>query len=128
MQLTKFLIGTAVVLATVTSPVAAKKKDKDEASAPKSSFNKDPYPSTYQPYASVPTAVTNVIVYDGEGAKFQNATVYFRDGKVEGIETGGAVKDGYTVIDGTGKWVTPGIIDIHYHLGDYQRSNRRGPP
>ena len=74
MQLTKFLIGTAVVLATVTSPVAAKKKDKDAASAaPKSTFNKDPYPSTYQPYASVPTAVTNVIVYDGEGAKFQNA-------------------------------------------------------
>jgi len=119
MQLTKFLIGTAVALATVTSPVAAKKKDKEAASAPKSSFNKDPYPSTYQPYASVPTAVTNVIVYDGEGAKFQNATVYFRDGKVEGIETDGAVKDGYTVIDGTGKWVTPGIIDIHSHLGDY---------
>jgi len=119
MQLTKFLIGTAVALATVTSPVAAKKKDKEAASAPKSSFNKDPYPSTYQPYASVPTAVTNVIVYDGEGAKFQNATVYFRDGKVEGIETGGAVKDGYTVIDGTGKWVTPGIIDVHSHLGDY---------
>jgi hypothetical protein len=23
------------------------------------------------------------------------------------------------VFDGTGKWVTPGIIDIHSHLGDY---------
>ncbi len=22
-------------------------------------------------------------------------------------------------IDGTGKWVTPGIIDVHSHLGDY---------
>jgi hypothetical protein len=31
MQLTKFLIGTAVALATVTSPVAAKKKDKEAA-------------------------------------------------------------------------------------------------
>ena len=48
-----------------------------------------------------------------------NATVYFRDGKVEGIEAGGAAKDGYTVIDGTGKWVTPGIIDVHSQLGDY---------
>lgn len=120
MRLTKFLIGTAVVLAAVTSPVAAKKKDKDEATAaPKSSFNKDPYPSTYKAYPGTPTAVTNVTVYDGEGAKFTNATVYFRDGKVEGIETGGAVKDGYTAIDGTGKWVTPGIIDVHSHLGDY---------
>ena len=26
---------------------------------------------------------------------------------------------GATVIDGTGKWLTPGIIDIHSHLGDY---------
>jgi hypothetical protein len=119
MQLTKFLIGTAVVLATVTSPVAAK-KDKDAAKdSAKSSFNKDPYPSTYKAYPGVPTAVTNVIVYDGEGAKFVNATVYFRDGKVEEIETGGAVKEGYTVIYGTGKWVTPGIIDVHSHLGDY---------
>lgn len=120
MRLTKFLLGTAVALAAVSSPVVAKKKDKEVASAaPKSSFNKDPYPSTYRPYAGVPTAVTNVTVYDGEGAKFVNATVYFRDGKVEGVETGGAAKDGYTVIDGTGKWVTPGIIDVHSHLGDY---------
>ncbi len=120
MRLTKFLIGTAAVLATVTSPAAAKKKDKEEAKTEaKSSFNKDPYPSTYKAYPGAPTAVTNVTVYDGEGAKFTNATVYFRDGKVEEIETGGSVKNGYTAIDGTGKWVTPGIIDVHSHLGDY---------
>ena len=27
--------------------------------------------------------------------------------------------DGYDRVDGTGKFVTPGIIDIHSHLGDY---------
>ncbi|NWP05681.1 amidohydrolase, partial [Escherichia coli] len=27
--------------------------------------------------------------------------------------------DGATVIDGQGKYVTPGVIDIHSHLGDY---------
>ena len=30
-----------------------------------------------------------------------------------------AAPDGAIVIDGTGKWVTPGIIDVHSHLGDY---------
>ena len=30
-----------------------------------------------------------------------------------------AIPAGYTRIDGTGKFVTPGIIDIHSHLGDY---------
>jgi imidazolonepropionase-like amidohydrolase len=29
------------------------------------------------------------------------------------------VPAGAQVIDGTGKWVTPGIIDVHSHLGDY---------
>ncbi|MFM9977615.1 MAG: amidohydrolase, partial [Sphingomonadaceae bacterium] len=29
------------------------------------------------------------------------------------------IPDSVTVIDGTGKWVTPGIIDIHSHLGNY---------
>ena len=29
------------------------------------------------------------------------------------------VPAGALEIDGTGKWVTPGIIDIHSHLGDY---------
>jgi imidazolonepropionase-like amidohydrolase len=29
------------------------------------------------------------------------------------------VPEGYTRIDATGKFVTPGIIDIHSHLGDY---------
>jgi imidazolonepropionase-like amidohydrolase len=121
MRLTALLAGSAMVLASMTAPALAKKKDKDAAKteAKATAFNKDPYPSTYSAYPSVPTAVTNVTVYDGEGAKFANATVYFRDGKVEGIEAGGAAKDGYTVIDGTGKWVTPGIIDVHSHLGDY---------
>ncbi len=120
MRLTALLTGSAMVLASLATPAIARKKDKDEAATAKPApFNKDPYPSTYRAYPGVPTAVTNVTVYDGEGAKFVNATVYFRDGKVEGVETGGAVKDGYTVIDGTGKWVTPGIIDIHSHLGDY---------
>ena len=30
-----------------------------------------------------------------------------------------AIPAGYTRVDGTGKFVTPGLIDIHSHLGDY---------
>ena len=45
-----------------------------------------------------------------------------KDGKVSG--TGGAMADadipaGAVIIDGTGKYVTPGIIDVHSHLGNY---------
>ena len=80
----------------------------------------DPYPSTYKPYPSVTTAVTNVTIYDGEGGRIDGGTVVLADGKVQAVGPAGlAVPAGATTIDGTGKWVTPGIIDIHSHLGDY---------
>ena len=80
----------------------------------------DPYPSTYHAYPSAPTALIGATVLDGEGARFNNGVVLMRDGKIEAV--GGmelAVPEGYVRIDGTGKYVTPGIIDIHSHLGDY---------
>ena len=83
-------------------------------------INLNPYPSTYRPYASVSTAIVGGTVLDGEGGRIENGIVLMRDGRVEAI--GGsdlAVPDGYTRVDATGKFVTPGIIDIHSHLGAY---------
>ncbi len=79
-----------------------------------------PFPSTYKAYPGAATAIRNVTVFDGEGGKVDHATVLFRDGKVEEIHSGKIdLAAGYLEIDGTGKFVTPGIIDIHSHLGDY---------
>ena len=41
------------------------------------------------------------------------------DGKIAGVGENLEAPDGATVIDGAGKWVTPGIIDVHSHLGVY---------
>ena len=82
--------------------------------------NLNPYPSTYHAYPSVPTALVGATILDGEGGRIENGTVLLRDGKVQAL--GGAelvVPDGYTRVDATGRFVTPGIIDIHSHLGDY---------
>jgi imidazolonepropionase-like amidohydrolase len=38
---------------------------------------------------------------------------------ITAVGTGVQVPSGATVIDATGKWVTPGIIDTHSHLGNY---------
>ncbi len=81
--------------------------------------NLDPYPSTYRPYAGVPTALVGGIVFDGEGNRIENGTVLIRDGRIEAVGAGLAVPEGYQRIDATGRYVTPGIIDIHSHLGDY---------
>jgi imidazolonepropionase-like amidohydrolase len=115
-------VGVAVAAAIlIASSASAKdKKEAAPASPAAKATNKDPYPSTYRAYPGAPTAVSNVTVYDGEGGKFTNATVLFRDGKLESIQTGKVdLSAEYARIDGTGKWVTPGIIDAHSHLGDY---------
>ena len=90
------------------------------ASAKPYDWNPDPFPSTYRPYPSRPTVVRNATIYDGEGGRIEHGTVVMADGKI--VAVGGAdlaVPAGADVVDGTGKWVTPGVIDIHSHLGDY---------
>jgi len=80
----------------------------------------NPYPSTYRPYGGVPTLIRNAIVLDGEGGRIDNGSVLLVAGKVEAV--GGsdlAAPEGATVIDAQGHYVTPGVIDIHSHLGDY---------
>ncbi|PKP91038.1 MAG: amidohydrolase [Alphaproteobacteria bacterium HGW-Alphaproteobacteria-16] len=82
-------------------------------------YARDPYPSTYKPYAGAPTLLTNVTIFDGEGGRIDRGAVLFRDGKIVEVGQQIAAPEGVTVIDGQGKYVTPGIIDVHSHLGDY---------
>jgi hypothetical protein len=61
----------------------------------------------------VPTAITGATLYDGEGARIDNATIVLVDGRVSAV--GGAdtpIPAGANRIDGAGRWVTPGVIDI----------------
>ena len=97
--------------------------EKPKTASTKSAMSKwvaDPFPSTYKPYPSTATAIVGATVYDGEGGRIERGTVFMVDGKIQSV--GGSdtvVPGGTTVIDGTGKWVTPGIIDVHSHLGNY---------
>tara|TARA_R110001599_G_scaffold9003_5_gene44650 strand:- start:4740 stop:6140 length:1401 start_codon:yes stop_codon:yes gene_type:complete len=78
------------------------------------------FPSTYKAYPSVPTAITGVTIFDGEGRRIDTGTVFMAGGKITSV--GGpdtAIPADVTIVDGSGKYVTPGIIDVHSHLGDY---------
>ncbi|APW72033.1 MULTISPECIES: amidohydrolase [Sphingopyxis] len=78
-----------------------------------------PFPSTYRPAAAAPTAIVGATLLTGTGAEIADATLLMRDGRVEAVGANLSVPDGYARIDGRGKWVTPGIIDAHSHLGVY---------
>ena len=86
---------------------------------PPVAINEDPYPSTYVRYPGVPTVIRGATIFDGDGHRLDRGDILIADGVVKAVEANLTVPAGAIVIDGTGKWVTPGIIDVHSHLGDY---------
>ena len=76
------------------------------------------YASTYVPLDSKNIVIRNATVFDGIGNKFQNYDVHFSDGEIQAIGSE-LIVDGADEIDGTGKFITPGIIDNHSHMGVY---------
>ena len=81
-----------------------------------------PYESTYVPRQTETTLIRGVAVLTGAGDALRQADVLLQDGRIAAIAEGGAGMDvpaSARVIDGIGKWLTPGIIDVHSHLGTY---------
>ncbi|MEP7704220.1 amidohydrolase [Paraglaciecola sp. 25GB23A] len=111
-------LNRAVLLALSCSLLAACGENQTEK-APPVTINTDPFPSTYQPMASEPTLITNVTIIDGIGGMIESGSVLMLDGKISAVGDTTKVPEGTVVIDGTGKWLTPGIIDVHSHLGVY---------
>jgi imidazolonepropionase-like amidohydrolase len=112
-----FRAAAAAVLLAAASGCALQPKPKPAAPV---RINQDPYASTYQRYTGIPTVIRGATVLDGDGGRIERGTVVLVDGLVQAI--GGPVlvsPAGAQEIDGTGKFVTPGIIDVHSHLGNY---------
>ena len=80
----------------------------------------DAFPSTSQPLPGRPTAIRGATILTATGQQIDRGVIVFAAGRI--VAVGGpdtALPEGVTVIDGAGKWVTPGIIDAHSHLGVY---------
>ncbi len=84
-----------------------------------SRFAQDPYPSTYRVIAAGPVLIRNATVLTGTGERLDGADVLLRNGKVVAVGAALDAPADATRVDGSGKWVTPGIIDVHSHLGVY---------
>jgi len=62
------------------------------------------------------TLIRNATVMTASHGTIANGDVLVRDGKIEQVGTGLQAPGGARVVDGTGKYVTPGIIDSHSHI------------
>jgi len=129
----KHVIGTALaVLASASLAACATTKTKPAAKPPAAAApsaplpkgldplaSKDPFPSTYRALPARPTAIVGATVLTGTGTQVDNGVVLIRGGRIEAVGPGLAVPAGYETVDARGKWVTPGLIDTHSHLGVY---------
>lgn len=83
----------------------------------------EPYASTYQAAPVEDFVIENVHVYTGTGEVLRDTTLLVREGRIAAIGTAevAAILSGSTVsrIDGQQRWLSPGIIDVHSHMGDY---------
>ena len=81
--------------------------------------NADPFASTYRPVPSRTTVIRNVNIFTAASPLVRNGAILLRDGKVAAVGATVNAPADATVIDGAGKYVTPGLIDTHSHLGVY---------
>ena len=113
-----FLAFSMLLIYSCSEGIEVSQSSTVDAAVKSTSFDRDPFESNYKPLASERTLIKSVNLYDGLGNEFSNFDVLFDNGIIE--EIGKDIVDGdATIIDAKGKWLTPGIIDIHSHMGVY---------
>ncbi len=106
------LLATSMLSLGLTACLPNEKQDA------KVVINKNPYPSTYQALPAQSVLLTNATILTGTGVRLNDADILLVNGKI--MQVGSDLSAGNAkVIDMTGKWITPGIIDVHSHLGVY---------
>ncbi len=79
----------------------------------------EPYSSTYQVPASAPTLIRGATVLTGDGGRIDGGDVLIVDGRIQAVGRSLTAPRGARVLEAQGRWVTPGLIDVHSHLGVY---------
>ena len=91
---------------------------------------KDIFASTYNPQNSGDILIRNGNILDGTGDEFIGYDILISANKIKEVGVSIEVEDEVTIIDANGRWITPGLIDIHSHMGVYPspslRSNSDG--
>ena len=80
--------------------------------------NRKPSASNYSAMSSNLTLIKDANIYDGIGNVYLNYDVLFDDGNIVNIDKDIVVENA-TTYHSVNKWLTPGIIDIHSHMGVY---------
>ena len=115
------LIAVLVMLwlsgcATVGSPQSEQAVPGDKS---RQGDNQGPFPSTYRVPEAAPLLIRGATLLTGTGEQIDQADLLVADGKIQQIGQNLEPVDGAEIVDGRGRWLTPGIIDVHSHMGVY---------
>ena len=117
------VIAAAALSGCATAPAPAKPASSAPAKPlPKgldSDHNGEAFASTYRPLPGRPVAIVDANIFTGTGVLIERGTILLRDGKVEAVGAQIVPPASYDMVDAAGKYVTPGLIDAHSHLGVY---------
>ena len=86
---------------------------------PLSSEESKAFESTYQPSESGDIVIEDARILTGTGKEILKGSILISSNKIKAIGKNLPKPIGAKIIDANGKWVTPGIIDIHSHMGVY---------
>jgi len=78
----------------------------------------DAFPSTYTAPPSKPVLFRNATILTGDGQRHDKTDLYIEAGRISWIGKGETAPE-TLVVDASDRWVTPGLIDVHSHLGVY---------
>ncbi len=78
----------------------------------------EPYESTYEPRPTESILIRGATVLTGTGTRLDNADVHLSDGLIMAVGVDLPVQHA-RIVEAEGRWLTPGIIDVHSHLGNY---------
>jgi imidazolonepropionase-like amidohydrolase len=108
-------ISIALVLALGCQPVS-------------NSANLNAHPSTYQVKDYPPVIIRNINILDGLGAEIESTDILLEKGKIKQIGQILKLPKGGIEVDGTGRYLTPGIVDVHTHYGTASLPYAHGDP
>jgi imidazolonepropionase-like amidohydrolase len=108
-----------ILVGACATPPASKPSTPEATPATAAAPAPAPFASTYTIRPSTPTLIRGATVLTGTGTRIDNGDVLIVDGKIAGVGTQLTAPAGATVIEAKGRWVTPGLIDVHSHLGVY---------
>jgi len=76
------------------------------------------YPSQYKAPVGQDMLLRGATILDGVGGRIDGGDVLIRGGRIVAVGKG-LTNPGVDVVDAAGRWVTPGVIDVHSHDGTF---------